>query len=180
MPLTNDTIPTYAVEPLRASKLTQERDALEEVAGAGIIARHRRTTTSTTTTTEVGVVRLDDVPVIGGRLYHIYTSTIQLASSVNNDGLAANLRFTADGSTPTTSSTVMTSFRDQQVNATTGFTGVISIIYAPASDLALSLLLTVARITGTGNAQMSGSATFPVDLVIEDIGIDPGSTGTNI
>jgi hypothetical protein len=180
MPFTDDTIPTYATERLRAAKLTQERDALEEVANAGIIKRHRRTTTSTTTTTEVGVIRFDDVPVVGGRLYHIYTSTLQLASSVNNDGLAANLRYTEDGSTPSTSSTVMTSFRDQQVNATTGFTGMISVMYAPASDLELSLLLTVARITGTGNAQMSGSATFPIDLVIEDIGIDPGSTGTNI
>jgi len=180
MPFDTTTLPTFSVERLRASKITTVRDSLETVAAAGIIARHRRTTTSTTTTTEVGVVRLDDIPVLLGRLYHIYTSSIQLASSVNNDGLAANLRHTTDGSTPSPSSTVLTSFRNQQVNATTGFTGVISVVFAPGSDLALSLLLCVARITGTGNAQMSGSATFPIDLVIEDIGVDPGSTGTNI
>lgn len=146
-----------------------------------MLARGRRITGSTTTTTEVGVLRLDDIPMVAGRIYKIYTSTLQLVSSVANDGISANLRYTTDGSTPTTSSTLLTAAaRDGQSNATTGFGTIASALYAPAGTETFSVLLSVARVNGTGNCSISGSASFPIDLIIQDFGTDPTDTGTDI
>lgn len=157
--------------------------ALEAIAASlpgQIIARGRRPTSSpTTTTTEIGVLRLDAVPVLLGRVYGIYTSTIQLASTVANDGIASNLRLNAAG-IATTASTSIGTVRDQMVNATTGFTGSFSRLYVPSADVNISVLITVVRVTGSGNCLMTGSADSPIELWVVDHGDDPGDTGVDI
>jgi hypothetical protein len=150
-----------------------------ETAGS-IIARARRTTTSTTTTTEVGVLRLDDIPIKANRTYHIITSSLQVTSSGATDGLSANMRYTTDGSTPTTSSTILNYSRDGQDNSTTGMSQVVSVSYTPTVDETLSLLLSIQRVSGSGNAQISGSATNPIEILVIDLGPDVTDTGVDI
>jgi hypothetical protein len=146
----------------------------------GIIARGNRTTNSTTTTTEVGVLRLDDIPMYADRTYKIWTSALTLDTSVAADVAAANLRYTTDGSTPTTSSTILTAAQAPLANATSGNSVTIIIDYSPATDTLFSVLLTVTRVSGTGNISIAGAATAPIDMVIEDIGQDPTDTGVDI
>lgn len=146
----------------------------------GILARGNRTTTSTTTTTEVGVLRLDDIPIYAGRTYKIWTSPLRLDTSVANDIARALVRMTTDGATPTTSSTALTSAQAALISATDGDTVDICIDYSPSVDELLSVLLTVARQAGTGNISITGAATVPINMVVEDIGLDPTDTGTDI
>src|SRR5436305_7654672 len=65
-----------------------------------------RTTASSTTTTEVGVLRVDNIPVIAGRLYLIYTTPLAIVSTVANDTPRANLRTSTSGTATTASGQV--------------------------------------------------------------------------
>jgi len=169
----------FAGQKARASDMNDLIDK-DSVLPLGIIARGNRTTTSTTTTTEVGVLRLDDVPMYAGRTYKIWTSPLWLDTSVAADVAAAYLRYTTDGSTPTTSSTIMDAAQAPLANASFQNTVTINVQYSPSVDTLFSVLLTVVRVNGTGNISIISSATAPIDLVIEDIGLDPTDTGTDI
>lgn len=146
----------------------------------GILAIGIRTTNSSTTTTEVGVLRLDDVPITGGHRYEIKTNSITLHSTVNADCVRASIRYTTDGSTPTTSSTALCDAQLTVNNTTFPTTSVASGTYVPASDQVLSALLTVSRMSGTGNASLLGSATFPLEITIVDLGVDSGDVGVDV
>jgi len=152
----------------------------DSVLPLGIIARGNRTTSSTTTTTEVGVERLDDIPVYAGRSYKIWTSPLNLDSSVANDVVLAAVRYTTDGSTPSTSSTVLSAIQERCDDATNGPVLPFCCDYSPAADQLLSVLLSVGRVSGTGSVSIIGSATRPINLNVEDMGPDPGDTGVDI
>lgn len=148
-----------------------------------VIARGRRTTNSATTTSEVGVLRLDDVPLVGGRLYWIGTNAVALDTGNTADSARCNLRYTTDGSTPTTSSTALAMGQAKPVDAAVAETVSVSAFYIPASDETFSVLLTVQRATGTTAAVGLTGGTgqpSPIDLFIQDCGVDPGDTGTDI
>lgn len=147
-----------------------------------IIARGRRTTSDTASATEHGVLRLDDIPVQAGRLYEIVFHC-QPNSTVNTDNIGAHVRYTTDGSIPTTSSDFIPDSVNQGEldNSTSGgsYHGVA--LYTPLSDLDLSLLLCVRRVGGTGSVSLfadnGGQNTV---MWVIDRGIDPGDTGTDI
>lgn len=146
----------------------------------GIIARGRRVTTSSTTTTVVGVLRLDGIPIIGGRTYKISTSCISMQSSVANDIVTSNIRYTTDGSTPTTSSAALGGVSATVTNTSFGIAVPFIGYYYPTSNETLSVLLTVGRTAGTGNVSLGGSAVQPIDLFVEDAGYDTGDVGVDI
>jgi len=146
----------------------------------GVIKRGQRITASSTTTTEVGVLRVDDVPVYAGRAYKVWTSPLILDTSVANDVARAHLRYTEDGSLPATSDTQLQAAHGVLANITSGESRVVVANYSPAADGLLSVLLSVSRVSGTGNISISASATFPIDLVVEDMGLDPGDVGVDI
>lgn len=145
-----------------------------------LIARGNRLTNSTGTTTEVGVLRLDDIPIIGGRIYQISTSTLLLATNTANDFVNAKIRYTTDGSTPTTSSSLLTQTGGRIEATSSGDFAYLSGLYAPASDETLSVLLTVARGSGAGTVAINYGSSVPIELYIVDLGVDPGDTGTDI
>ena len=152
----------------------------DSVLPLGIIARGNRVTSSSTTTTEVAVLRLDDIPVYAGRTYRIWTTPLRLDTSVANDVARVNLRHTTDGSTPDTSSTLLTNSQSTLTDATNANSASIEIDYSPAADQLLSVVLTVSRQSGTGNISIVAASTVPINLVVEDIGLDPGDTGTDL
>ena len=147
-----------------------------------VIARGRRVTTSAGTTTIVGIMRLDDKPVLAGRTYKISAGPIQLDSSVANDHIRGLIKYTTDGSTPTTASATLPGAvtEGQQDNIAFGETRTIETTYTPAADETLSLLLCVQRINGTGTVTLVGSADFDFEMKIENAGEDVGDTGTDI
>jgi hypothetical protein len=146
----------------------------------GIIARgNRATASSSATTTEIGVLRLDSIPVVSGRAYRIWTSPMQLYSNVAGDVVAARIRVSTSGAA-TTASTVLGIALTSSAQTSTGTiqpeSRAMSEVYVASSTTTLSVLLSLARNTGTGNGQILVGE----DLVVEDIGVDPGDTGVDL
>ncbi|HEY0696520.1 MAG TPA: hypothetical protein VGD43_01780 [Micromonospora sp.] len=149
----------------------------------GIIARGHRTSSSTATTSSVGVLRLDDVPVKSGRSYRVFTSGLTFVGT-SGDTARARITHTTDGSTPTTASTQLGAGCRNRIAGTTGPEAPILIAsetYHATADGLLSVLLVVTRSAGTGGSvSLFGSSTEPIELLIEDLGTDPGDTGTDV
>ncbi len=146
-----------------------------------VIARgNRQTTGGSNTGTETGVSRLDDIPLAGGRVYKISTGSVNFDTGVADDEIFCRFRVTTDGSTPTTSSTAIGGGRITADDATHSPIVPIEAYYAPGSDETFSVLLTCQRVNGSGTVSLFSDSTLPIDLVIEDLGEDPGDTGTDI
>ncbi len=142
-----------------------------------VIARAHRVTDSTGTTGEQAVLQIESVAVKAGRAYWIGTSTLSVSGGAG-DVVGLRIRYTTDDSTATTSSTVL------KYNQTTIRTGTpdepisMGSWYFPSANQNLSLLLTCARIAGTAApALIQGAADLPIQMIVEDRGIDPGDTG---
>lgn len=144
----------------------------------GVLARGKRTSNSSGATTEIGVLRLDDIPISSGHLIYVCTSAIRIFSTVASDDVAAVLRYTTDGSTPTTSSTEAGRAIAKVSGASVDRGGWVapSGSYTPAGDETLSVLLSVVRTNGTGTVNLLAN----MELFIVDLGIDPGDTGTDL
>lgn len=174
-------ITTWATgERVTAVKLnTVTTDIVNNVA-QGVIKRGRRiTSTGNITTTETGVLRVDSIPVYAGRLYKISTSNINIDSSVDNDVARAGIRVSTSG-TATTSSTLIGYVRYTLDNNVQSNVHGVTCFYTPSADGTLSVLLTLLRQAGSGNIIIFGGASDICDLVIEDMGLDPGDTGVVI
>lgn len=176
------TMPAIGIQRAEAADHGNQWSAgIEEARTVGeIVARARRTSNSSGTTSEAGVLRLDDVPLKAGWLYYIYTSALFVVSNNSGDAVGCYLRHTTDGSTPTTSSTILAQTTAVSDSTTVGATIPMGLLYAPASDLDLSILLTVIRHSGSGSVVLASAATNPLDLVVMRVGIDPGNTGTSL
>lgn len=152
-----------------------------DVLGGTVIKRGARTTNSSTTTTEVGVLRVDGAATKAGRLYAVTTNVVGVDTSVANDGGRLNLHYATGGSAATTSSTVLDLAQQLIPNAAHSEHFSASATYAPGgSDQTLSVLLCVARSTGSGSVGVLADPTFPCELLIWDVGEDPGNTGVAI
>jgi hypothetical protein len=145
-----------------------------------VATRGERTTGSSTTTSTVGVLRLDDIPLAAGRVYKICTSALNLDTSVDADVVRAEMRYTTDGSTPTTASTAMMLGAMKLAAAAAAQPVVLQRTYSPASAETLSLLMCVNRVSGTGSVSILGDPTFPIQMWVEDGGLDPGDVATEI
>lgn len=149
----------------------------------GVVARAVRTSAKSSITTESGYLRLDDVPVVAGFAYKIYTSNLTLDSTVDAEIGAARIRVVqsaSPGTSATTSSTqigMRRSFQDANANADLG---PLITDYFAASDGYLSVLLSAQRVTALGTFQIFASATEPCHLIVECIGVDPGDTGVSL
>lgn len=164
----------FTVGRLRANELN---DALK--AGT-VIARGRRETNSTANSAEQGVLRVDNIPVVNGRLYYVTTNPIQIDSTVTNDICRANLRIDETGAAATTSSTTIALTQLRQTDGTQSEQTMVGVLRAASADGLWSVLLTTSRPAGTGNVSLVGSATVPIDLIIFDCGEDPGDSGVDI
>ena len=149
-----------------------------------IIARGQRTTaTAAITTTETGVIRLDDVPVRNGYCYEITVDNINIDTSVANDIGIVRMRYVfaaSAGSTATTTSTQLNTWRNTIDDATNS--NVLPWVnhYFATADGFLSILFSLQRQAGTGNLIWFCSATDVCNVVVKDIGSDPGNTGVVI
>lgn len=146
-----------------------------------LLRRGRRETTKTPITTESEILRVSDIPVIAGTVLQISTSPVNLdATNVGNIG-AIRMRYkqhTSPGSPATIADSTLQNYaRQYQDDATNSnvvpFLGYLII----TSDGYLSVLLTALMHTGTGSIQVFCSSTDKLDLMIFQMGPDPGDSG---
>lgn len=150
------------------------------------IGRARRVTNSNTVTAAspfVAVLRLDDIPLLGGRQYTIVSSPLNLDTSQNSNVGQATLTYTTDGSTPTVSSTILPGsvVKSMIPDGNQPEEVIINTTYIPAADETLSLLLCIARQVGTGAIMIVADGTNTItEIRVIDQGEDPGDTGVDL
>ncbi len=149
----------------------------------GSIGRHQRTTSSsTTTTTEIGVIRLDNLTLPAGRRFLFNVSPLIFNSTVAADLISVRLRASTSGAA-TTASTALADLVDT-ANTASGSqkTSGLVVPYSPSGAETLSVILTLQRTGGSGTVGLlvPASPTYDIRLDAYDIGVDPGSTGSNL
>jgi hypothetical protein len=147
----------------------------------GMIKRANRTTSSSTTTTEVGVLRLDGIPIKNGRVYKLCTAGLILNSTVAGDLIEIRIRGNTAGQA-TTGSTQFGSLADSSQSASASQkVQSVQAIWVGVADVTLSVLLSIARVTGTGTVGIPVTApTYNIDMWVEDLGPDPTDTGNDV
>lgn len=154
----------------------------------GIVGRAKRTTAptpATGTTLATGIIALTTagtIPVTAGRLYKISAPAV---APFGNGTITAvcvwqgHFTFTTDGTVPTKASAILLQANAEVVNG--GFTTDVPMVatYSPAvtGTLGIALCYFMAVAGGGSSVQLSGSASVPLEILVEDIGLDPGTTG---
>jgi hypothetical protein len=180
-----------AVSADGSSWLVLGRASVSDAAYArtGVIARGSRITSSSGTTTEIGVLRLDDISIFEGRLYRVSLATSTLfGSTVANDLIEGRFYYSITGAavvgvnvfgvlsieTRTAGgaqySDAVSAFLPSPVVATTDGSGTGT----------LSVVFSIVRTVGAGTISVPSSATYPINMIVEDLGPDPGDTGVDI
>jgi hypothetical protein len=152
--------------------------------GQRIVSRGRRVTNSAAiTTTETGLLRVDNIPVFDAKCYRILTSNLNVDAATANDVADVKLRAVqavTPGTSASTSSTQIGSVRNVMDDIAFSNKNPLSAYWFPSADGYLSVLLSLVRSAGAGNLVAICSSTEPWDLVIEELGTDPGDTGVVI
>ncbi len=148
-----------------------------------LVARGRRIAATSAFTTEIGVLRLDDVPVKDAKAYAIMSANLNVDTSVAND--IGELRYrvvqgSSPGSVATTGSTQIGRWRNSIDDITNSNVLPWIAFYYPSADGYLSVLMTAQRVAGSGNVIVFASSLEPIDLVVLELGDDPGDTGVSI
>lgn len=156
-----------------------------------IIARTRRTsnavsTAASTAYTAQAVLGLSSVPVVGGRLYEVTAPNVAMYSTGGGTfGATVALAFITYAVNTGNPAFVSSPQLVQMVTLpnTNGQTlGAPVLGYYPASTSGtLSVLLCYYQPIAAGSlgVTMVGSGSSPIDLMIRDVGVDPGDTGTS-
>lgn len=160
-----------------AQDLTAAKTQLR-TAPVGALSRGSRPSNSSTTTSEAGVLRVPAATLVPGQLYIVKVSPAALASTVANDVVGMKIRYTTDGTTPTTSSPTLGEVQDRVDNTTFPPVLGMDLPYPASGADQLSLLLTVYRATGSGSASLLVINT--IDIVLTSAGGDPGDTGVDL
>jgi hypothetical protein len=148
-----------------------------------LVARTTRVTSSTAaTTTEIPVTRIDDIPVFAGKAYMILTSNINLDASVANDIGDVRLRVkqgSVTGGQAAITDTEIGHMRTGQQSISLSNMLPLMQMYYPSSDGYLSILISVIRVSGTGNFAILDATgeNFNVTVWESD---DPGDTGVQL
>ncbi len=176
---------TFGV-PVRASILALDaRVSQAETEQQRVIARGRRITAKTgITTTEVGIIRLDNIPVVSGYMYRIGSSGIN-ADITSAGPAASDETFTfvcrAElGATATTASASLGRIRFTVNSISQGPIIPMTTFYYAGATGTLSVLITGFRQSGTQTYQAFADASNPIDLTVEYAGVDPGDTGVSV
>jgi hypothetical protein len=142
------------------------------------VARGNRTSSTSTFTTEVGVLRIDDVPIKASSIYMIAVSGL-----VGVVGTGSGLIFRLRRSTSGPASTSSTEFGSHRYGnnglGTDPISSFFTFYLSGGSDETHSWLLTVARDGGSDTTSVS-AATQGIHMVPIYLGVQPSDTGVDI
>lgn len=161
-----------AGQRLRASQLNEQ---------GTLVARAARTSnTASSTSAVVGILRLDDVPVIQGRAYEFRATGGLFPLGAGTSRADMTLRYTTDGSTPLITSPILKLTGRQMF--VDGFVEPYDnrIIYVPPLNQTISLLACYQSVVYGVAVASYGAANWPTEITIVDLGADPGDTGVDI
>lgn len=145
------------------------------------IRRGRRETNSTAAAAEQPVLRVDNIPLVMGNLYFFWVPGANMVATVANDRGALTLRLNTSG-VATTASTAMQIANSPPLPASVAGSAIGggATFVSTVNSTNASVLLTTVRFVGTGSISLQGGATFPVELLIYDLGPDMGDTGVDL
>ena len=144
-----------------------------------VVSRGNRATASSATSggTELGVLRVDGVNLIGGHSYMVIADHLRPDLTVTTDRAKYTLRWNDTGVAATTSSTELG--RTEAAGGDLNSMGVIIGWVHPAADVSgASFILTISRPSGTGTvtalADTGGMniTIIDVNLTVPDTGVD--------
>lgn len=140
----------------------------------GLIADGVRTSSaSTATATERPVLEVS-AAVVAGRVYRISAPSLGIFASAAGGYAVAMLKHTVNGAQPGTTSPQLTqAVVDLRVAGVGYSVGVFGLFFATATG---TLRVLLSYLTSGVTATMQGGATFPITLLVEDLGSDPGNT----
>lgn len=151
---------------------------------AGVVARAVRTTVSANaaSSTDVAVLRLSNILLLNGQEYSIRTSCLAPNSSVSGDIVRVEVRYRTDGTDASITDTILPGSQAfSQVGSATP-TITLDCEYVPPGTQTLSVLLCVARFSGTGNCTLFADGTArTIELKVISNGssvLDTGSGNT--
>jgi hypothetical protein len=136
--------------------------------------------------TEVGVIRLDDVPVLAGYMYRISSGPVNLdinpnVAAVKADSFALQYRVQYSATFPGTPAVNTSAFLGRiRISVTDEAQGPVlpgQVFYYATADGYASFWLGAARVSGAATWQVYADAGNPLDLTVEFAGGDPGDTG---
>ncbi|GJF06616.1 hypothetical protein [Pseudonocardia sp. D17] len=145
----------------------------------GVIARARRNTGNLTMAsgTAYKIVELS-ASLLAGRMYRFRS---QAGFYADSGATIADvfLRYTTDGSAPSTSSTVFEHTSAPLLAGVRVGTAITDDFYTPASNQTVRLLLTASIIASTGACYGATSDAWPARITVEDVGLAVAVGGTN-
>jgi hypothetical protein len=143
-----------------------------------LIAWADRQTDSSSTTGETEVLRLPVGAIPAGQALHILTSSLRVFSDANDVAICA-IRYTADGTTPSTTSAILGTAITRPANVLYPESKAINAVHAPGTAQTLTLLLTVSRYVGSGNVKLHGGAAYPICIWVFAAGTSVSDTGVD-
>lgn len=154
----------------------------------GVIARAIRTTApantgATASATAVRLLSLTAIPVIAGRSYKVTSPCLAMYCAGGGAGptiAQAELKFTTDGSTPTAASPLLVADSLWVDNMGHSAALTLEANYVPTVTGTLGLVLDfyIPILGGATSVGIAASSWQPITIVVTDLGVDPGDTGT--
>lgn len=146
----------------------------------GLVAHAYRDTMSNPSTAAavVAVLSVASFAVVSGRAYRIRVTTAP-RSTVVDDRLVTELRYTTNGAAPTTASPVLPEGIHYMSAVAGGVSDSITFeaLYKPGSSHNLRLLLCI-TCDGAGSGRLYADATARTVVQVDDIGVAVANTGT--
>lgn len=153
-------------------------DALEDETAKprGLVKYALRTTASGSTSgaTVLGVLRLDNIPMVAGRAYLLMTANVRIDASVSTDRVKASL-LANTGGVATIASTEYA--RAESAVADLNTLGNMQAMIFPAATVAnAGAMIAISRPSGTGTAATVAEA-MGLWLAVFDVGLAVANTG---
>ena len=149
----------------------QSHQVILNAAPRGILKRHRRfSAASLTGGTERGLILLPVNSLVVNKLLKITGMRLRFSSTVTTDHVKYNLRYSSTGAATITSTILGRAEADHLETVD------LQTLYTPPGAENGSFLLTAIRTTGTGAVTIQADE-GGFDLVVEEMGSDPGAAG---
>lgn len=129
-----------------------------------------------TSSSAVGVLRIDGIELKAGQDYTVITGTLHPTSSVSTDNIRLEIRYSTTG-VATTASAVLAG---EQGFELFGNTTMLRAKFKVVADVTVSLLLCIARDTGSGNVTLYADGTRRTEMEVQRCGPSVVNSGVAV